>query len=79
MNHICLKLTALILGGLKIMSEKRFERWNDNSCKAKDNQEGILLNWEDVANKLNKQQDTISRLEEENERLKQILENLIRR
>ena len=23
MNHICLKLTALILGGLKIMSEKR--------------------------------------------------------
>lgn len=62
-----------------MMSDKRFERWNDHSCKVKDNQEGILLNWEDVANKLNKQQDTISRLEEENERLKQILENLIRR
>lgn len=61
------------------MGDKRFERWNDHSCKVKDNQEGILLNWEDVANKLNKQQDTISRLEEENERLKQILENLIRR
>lgn len=47
------------------MSEKRFERWNDHSCKVKDNQEGILLRWEDVVQKLNEQQDTISRLEEE--------------
>ena len=61
------------------MSEKRFERWNDHSCKVKDNQEDTFLNWEDVVKKLNEQQDTISRLEEENERLKQILENLIRR
>lgn len=62
-----------------MMSEKRFERWNDHSCKVKDNQEDTFLNWEDVVKKLNEQQDTISRLEEENERLKQILENLIRR
>ena len=41
------------------MSEKRFERWNDYSCKVKDNQEGILLNWEDVVKRLNEQQDTI--------------------
>ena len=46
------------------MSEKRFERWNDYSCKVKDNQEGILLNWEDVVNKLNKQQSIIERLEQ---------------
>ena len=41
------------------MSEKRFERWNDYSCKVKDNQEDTLLNWEDVVQKLNEQQDTI--------------------
>ena len=65
------------------MSEKRFERWNDYSCKVKDNQEGILLNWEDVVQKLNKQQDIIGeqkiaidelitdykKLEKENEQL----------
>ena len=45
------------------MSEKRFGRWNDHSCKVKDNQEDILLNWEDVVNKLNEQQSTIERLE----------------
>lgn len=57
------------------MSEKRFERWNDNSCKVKDNQEETFLNWEDVVNKLNEQQDTISRLEEENEQLRNELNN----
>ena len=45
------------------MCEKRFERWNDCSCKVKDNQEGILLRWEDVVKKLNEQQSTIERLE----------------
>ena len=45
------------------MSEKRFERWNDHSCKVKDNQEGILLSWEDVVHKLNKQQDIINELQ----------------
>ena len=44
------------------MSEKRFERWNDYSCKVKDNQENTLLNWEDVVKKLNEQQDTINDL-----------------
>ena len=43
------------------MSE-RFERWNDYSCKVKDNQEDTLLNWEDVVKKLNEQQDTINDL-----------------
>ena len=41
------------------MSDKRFERWNDHSCKVKDNQENTLLNWEDVVDLLNEQQDTI--------------------
>lgn len=41
------------------MSEKRFERWNDYSCKVKDNQEDTFLNWEDIVNKLNEQQATI--------------------
>ena len=51
------------------MSEKRFERWNDCSCKVKDNQEDTLLNWEDVVDLLNEQQATISALKEENEQL----------
>lgn len=46
------------------MSEKRFERWNDHCCKVKDNQDGILLRWEDVVQKLNEQQSTIERLEQ---------------
>ena len=46
------------------MSEKRFERWNDYSCKVKDNQEDTFLNWEDVVKKLNEQQATIDKLEE---------------
>ena len=46
------------------MSEKRFERWNDHSCKVKDNQEDTFLNWEDVVDKLNEQQSTIERLEQ---------------
>ena len=54
------------------MSEKRFERWNDHSCKVKDNQEDTLLNWEDVVDLLNEQQATISALKEENEQLRKI-------
>ena len=45
------------------MSEKRFERWNDSSCKVKDNQEDILLSWEDVVKKLNEQQAIINKQE----------------
>ena len=65
------------------MSEKQFERWNDHSCKVKDNQEDTFLNWKDVVHKLNEQQDTIGeqkiaidelitdykKLEKENEQL----------
>ena len=50
------------------MSE-RFERWNDHSCKVKDNQEDTFLNWEDVVDKLNKQQSTIQSLQREIEEL----------
>lgn len=53
------------------MSE-RFERWNDHSCKVKDNQEGILLSWEDVVKKLNEQQVTIRSLKKENRALNSI-------
>ena len=45
------------------MSEKRFEKWNDYSCKVKDNQEDTLLDWEDVIHKLNEQQATINELQ----------------
>lgn len=72
------------------MSKKRFERWNDHSCKVKDNQEGTFLSWEDVVYKLNKQQDIIGeqkiaidelvtdykKLEKENEQLKQFKEKV---
>ena len=57
------------------MSDKRFERWNDHSCKVKDNQEDTLLNWEDVVHKLNEQQATISALKEENEKLQKQIQN----
>ena len=45
------------------MSE-RFEKWNDYSCKVKDNQEDTLLNWEDVVQKLNEYQAIIDKLEQ---------------
>ena len=64
-----------------MMSEQRFEKWNDYSCKVKDNQENTLLDWEDVVKKLNEQQSTIERLEgklelktEEVEYLNQMME-----
>ena len=55
------------------MSDKRFERWNDHSCKVKDNQEDTLLNWEDVVDLLNEQQATINKLEQENRQLRQFI------
>ena len=72
------------------MSEKRFARWNDHSCKVKDNQEDTLLNWEDVVvDLLNEQQDTIGeqkiaidelitdykKLEKKNEQLRKQIQN----
>ena len=51
-----------------MMSDKRFERWNDHSCKVKDNQEDTLLNWEDVVDLLNEQQDII---EEQNKEIEE--------
>lgn len=51
-----------------MMSEKQFERWNDHSCKVKDNQENTFLNWEDVVKKLNE-------LSEENEKLQKQIQN----
>ena len=56
------------------MSE-RFEKWNDYSCKVKDNQKNILLNWKDVVKKLNEQQSTIEQLQKENKQLKKELNN----
>lgn len=49
------------------MSEKRFEKWNDHSCKVKDTYDNTLLNWEDVVKKLNEQYTFISYLLVENE------------
>lgn len=56
------------------MMSERFEKWNDCSCKVKDNQENIL-NWEDVVDLLNEQQATISALKEENEQLRKQIQN----
>lgn len=56
------------------MTEKRFERWNDHSCKVKDNQEDTFLNWEDVVNKLNEQQDNIDKQELRLQHLEELLE-----
>lgn len=55
------------------MMSERFERWNDHSCKVKDNQEDTLLNWEDVVDLLNEQQATINKLEQENRQLRQFI------
>ena len=57
-----------------MMTEKRFERWNDHSCKVKDNQEDTFLNWEDVVNKLNEQQDNIDKQELRLQHLEELLE-----
>lgn len=57
------------------MSDERFERWNDHSCKVKDNQENTLLRWEDVVQKLNEQQFTIEQLQKENKELQKELNN----
>lgn len=57
-----------LLGDM-MMSEKRFERWNNFCCKVKDNQEETLLDWEDVIHKLNEQQDIINDLNGEFEEL----------
>lgn len=56
------------------MSDKRFERWNDYSCKIKDNQEYTLLDWEDVVKKLNEQQATIDMQELRLQQLEELLE-----
>ena len=50
-----------------LMSDERFERWNDHCCKVKDNQEDTFLNWEDVVKKLNEQQVIIDRLQRYND------------
>ena len=55
------------------MNDERFARWNDHSCKIKDNKEDTLLNWEDVVKKLNEQQATINKLEQENRQLRQFI------
>ena len=57
------------------MIEQRFKRWNDYSCKVKDNQEETLLNWEDIVQKLNEQQFTIEQLQKENKQLQKELNN----
>lgn len=57
------------------MSKKRFERWNDHSCKVKDNQEDTFLNWGDVVDLLNEQQSTIEQLQKENKQLQKGLNN----
>lgn len=58
------------------MSDKRFEKWNDYSCKVKDNQENTLLDWEDVVDLLNEKQTIISALKEENEQLQKVCSHL---
>ena len=58
------------------MNEKRFERWNDNSCKVKDNYDNTLLDWEDVVKKLNMQYSFISYLLVENEEYEEESEDM---
>lgn len=61
---------------VKTMSEKRFERWNDHSCKVKDNYDNTLLSWKDVVNKLNEQYSFISYLLVENEEYEEESEDM---
>ena len=59
------------------MNEKRFEKWNDYSCKVKDNQENTLLDWEDVIHKLNEQQAIITGLNKQIEQLHLAIDDLL--
>ena len=59
------------------MSEKRFERWNDHSCKVKDNQEDTFLNWGDIVDLLNEQQSIITGLNKQIEQLNLAIDDLL--
>ena len=51
------------------MKIQRFERWNDHSCKIRDNQANAILSWDEIIDCLNQANNQIDKLQKRNRRL----------
>lgn len=45
------------------MKTQRFERWNDHSCKIRDNQNNVILSWDEIIDCLNQANNRIDKLQ----------------
>ena len=45
------------------MKTQRFERWNDYSCKIRDNQNNVVLSWDEIIDCLNQANNQIDKLQ----------------
>lgn len=45
------------------MKTQRFERWNDYSCKIRDNQNNAILSWDEIIDCLNQANNQIDKLQ----------------
>lgn len=45
------------------MKTQRFERWNDHSCKIRDNQNNVILSWDEIIDCLNQANNQIDKLQ----------------
>lgn len=45
------------------MKTQRFERWNDYSCKIRDNQNNVILSWDEIIDCLNQANNQIDKLQ----------------
>lgn len=45
------------------MKTQRFERWNDHSCKIRDNQNNVILSWDEIIDCLNQASNQIDKLQ----------------
>lgn len=45
------------------MKTQRFERWNDYSCKIRDNQNNVILSWDEIIDCLNQASNQIDKLQ----------------
>ena len=51
------------------MKIQRFERWNDHSCKIRDNQINAILSWNEIIDCLNQANNQIDKLQKRSRRL----------
>ena len=51
------------------MKIQRFERWNDHSCKIRDNQTNTILSWNEIIDCLNEANNKIDKLQKRSRKL----------